>query len=202
MDAEYFGTSPKKGRGRAEVPRPDRRHVYGGREAAQPITGRGIGYKLFTTGMIPSMARMRWRRSTGCSRRRARKASFLGIGLSMRRGNLSRCRAGMIRPSSCAQPADPIAENSGRSSRFASRCGAEKGTVRGVFSRCSTSTASASAVMHGFSSATSIYDIAQDDDGRVLIALYVGDYDPSGMFMSESDLPETARKIWWLSCGC
>jgi hypothetical protein len=24
-------------------------------EAAQPITGRGIGYKLFTRGLIPSM---------------------------------------------------------------------------------------------------------------------------------------------------
>ena len=26
-------------------------------EAAQPITGRGVGYKLFTQGLIPSMAR-------------------------------------------------------------------------------------------------------------------------------------------------
>ena len=25
-------------------------------ESAQPITGRGIGYKLFTRGLIPSMA--------------------------------------------------------------------------------------------------------------------------------------------------
>ena len=24
-------------------------------EAAQPITGRGVGYKLFTAGLIPSM---------------------------------------------------------------------------------------------------------------------------------------------------
>jgi hypothetical protein len=44
-------------------------------------------------------------------------------------------------------------------------------------------------VLHGFSSATSVHDIADDDDGRDLIALYVGDYDPSGMFMSEEDLP-------------
>ena len=26
-------------------------------EAAQPITGRGVGYKLFTQGLIGSMAR-------------------------------------------------------------------------------------------------------------------------------------------------
>jgi hypothetical protein len=43
--------------------------------------------------------------------------------------------------------------------------------------------------MHGFSGATSVHDIAEDDDGRELIILYVGDYDPSGMFMSEEDLP-------------
>jgi hypothetical protein len=45
-------------------------------------------------------------------------------------------------------------------------------------------------VMHGFTSATAVNDIATDDDGRDLIALYVGDYDPSGMYMSEKDLPE------------
>ena len=43
--------------------------------------------------------------------------------------------------------------------------------------------------MHGFSSATTVHDVAQDDDGRDLIVLYVGDYDPSGLYMSERDLP-------------
>jgi len=44
--------------------------------------------------------------------------------------------------------------------------------------------------MHGFSSSTTVHDVAEDDDGRELIALYVGDYDPSGLYMSEVDLPE------------
>jgi hypothetical protein len=44
-------------------------------------------------------------------------------------------------------------------------------------------------VMHGFSSATAIYDVCQDDDGRKLIVLYVGDDDPSGLYMSQADLP-------------
>ena len=43
--------------------------------------------------------------------------------------------------------------------------------------------------VHGFSSATAADDIAEDDDGRDLIVLYVGDFDPSGMLMSEEDLP-------------
>jgi hypothetical protein len=49
-------------------------------------------------------------------------------------------------------------------------------------------------VMHGFSSATSVYDVSQDNDGRELIVLYVGDFDPSGMFMSEEDLPNRLDK--------
>ena len=49
-------------------------------------------------------------------------------------------------------------------------------------------------VMHGFSSATIVHDISEDDDGRPLIILYVGDFDPSGMFMSEVDLPERLAK--------
>ena len=30
--------------------------MYTAAKAAQPITGRGVGYKLFTLGLIPSMA--------------------------------------------------------------------------------------------------------------------------------------------------
>jgi hypothetical protein len=44
MSGEYFETRSKKGRGMAR------------RSLDQPITGRGIGYKLFTAGLIPSMA--------------------------------------------------------------------------------------------------------------------------------------------------
>jgi hypothetical protein len=48
--------------------------------------------------------------------------------------------------------------------------------------------------VHGFSSATAAHNIAEDDDGRDLIVLYVGDFDPSGMFMSEQDLPARFAK--------
>jgi hypothetical protein len=49
-------------------------------------------------------------------------------------------------------------------------------------------------VMHGFSSATSVYDVAQSDNDRPLVALYVGDWDPSGLYMSESDLPDRLKQ--------
>ena len=42
--------------------------------------------------------------------------------------------------------------------------------------------------VHGFSSATMAYDVSNYDADQPLIILYVGDFDPSGMYMSEEDL--------------
>jgi hypothetical protein len=65
----------------------------------------------------------------------------------------------------------------------------EKGTVRGVLQPVLDKYAVGFRVMHGFSSATALHDVAEDD-GRELVVLYVGDFDPSGLYMSERDLPE------------
>src|SRR5256885_11960608 len=54
---EHFETRSKKGRGMARRSLDLIEAMYDAAEAAQPITGRGIGYKLFTTGLIPSMSR-------------------------------------------------------------------------------------------------------------------------------------------------
>ena len=70
----------------------------------------------------------------------------------------------------------------------------EKGTVRGVLAPVLDQLAVGFLPVHGFSSATSAHDLAEDDDGRPLIVLYVGDFDPSGMFMSEEDLPARFAK--------
>lgn len=66
----------------------------------------------------------------------------------------------------------------------------EKGTVRGVLKPVLDRYAVGFSALHGFNSATEVYKISQDQDGRPLVALYVGDYDPSGLNMSESDLPK------------
>lgn len=55
--AEYFETRSKKGRGMAKASLDLIKAMHAAAETAQPITGRGIGYKLFTAGLIPSMAR-------------------------------------------------------------------------------------------------------------------------------------------------
>ena len=52
-----FEQGRKRVRGRAQKSLELIQAMYDFAEESQPITGRGIGYKLFTTGLIPSMAR-------------------------------------------------------------------------------------------------------------------------------------------------
>lgn len=68
----------------------------------------------------------------------------------------------------------------------------EKGTVRGTIKPILDKYGIPFRVMHGFASATAVNDIAElsQDDDRPFVALYVGDRDPSGMYMSEVDLPD------------
>src|SRR5262245_49160072 len=54
---EYFETCSKKGRGMAQRSLDLIEAMRAAAEPAQPITGRGIGYKLFAQGLIPSMAK-------------------------------------------------------------------------------------------------------------------------------------------------
>jgi hypothetical protein len=45
-------------------------------------------------------------------------------------------------------------------------------------------------VMHGYASATALWDAAKSSRRRPFTAFYVGDYDPSGLHMSQVDIPE------------
>jgi hypothetical protein len=63
----------------------------------------------------------------------------------------------------------------------------EKGTVGGTLAPVLHELYVTFRVMHGFASATSVNDIAEMsiDTDKPVIALYCGDFDPSGMYMSE-----------------
>src|SRR4051812_37394753 len=56
MMTEYFETGCKKGRGMAAASIAMIDAMRDIAEAVQPVTGRGIGYKLFIAGKIASMA--------------------------------------------------------------------------------------------------------------------------------------------------
>ena len=186
---EHSETSRKKGRGRAKGSLDLIEAMRSAAEAAQPITGRGIGYKLFTAGLIPSMSRadmqrvyrllreareegtIPWHWITDETREIERSATWSNP------EEYARCVAQSYRRDFWDQQPQRV------------EVWSEKGTVRGVFAPVLDRYAVGFRVMHGFSSATSVHDVAEDDDGRDLTALYVGDYDPSGLFMSEQDLP-------------
>jgi hypothetical protein len=67
----------------------------------------------------------------------------------------------------------------------------EKGTVRGTLAPVLSELRVAMLVCHGYSSATAAFDLAARSRGHnsPLKILYIGDHDPSGVHMSELDLP-------------
>src|SRR5262249_46399608 len=155
----------------------------------QPVTGRGVGYKLFTASLIPSMARAEMQKVYRALRL-GREQGFIPW-----EWIVDETRA-LERTSTWANPAQ-YAKCVARSYRrdfwgqqpARVEVWSEKGTVRGVLAPVLDQYAVGFRVMHGFSGATTIHEVSEDDDGRELIVLYVGDFDPSGMFMSEGDLP-------------
>ncbi len=67
----------------------------------------------------------------------------------------------------------------------------EKGTVRGTLAPVLSEYGVTFRVMHGYGSATALYTAAEDSvaGDKPLTVFYAGDFDPSGMHMSEVDLP-------------
>ncbi len=68
----------------------------------------------------------------------------------------------------------------------------EKATVAGIIKPALEELGIPFMALHGYNSATKVYELAQDiqRDKRTHIFLYVGDYDCSGMHMSEMNLSE------------
>jgi hypothetical protein len=159
-------------------------------EASQPITGRGVGYKLFTAGLIASMSVNEMQKVYRLLRIAREQGDIPWEWIVDETRELERV-------STWSDPA-AYARTVARSYRrdFWNQqpqrieVWSEKGTIRGVLKPVLDHYAVGFRVMHGFTSATSVNDVAEDDDGRTLVALYVGDFDPSGLYMSECDLPQ------------
>jgi hypothetical protein len=191
---EHFATCSKKGRGMAQRSLDLIAAMYSVAKAAQPITGRGVGYKLFAADLIPSMERAEMQRVYRLLKEAREQGHIPWPWIVDETRELERV-------STWANPA-AYARAVARSYRrdFWDQQSvrvivvSEKGTVRGVLAPVLDHFAVGFQVMHGFSSATIVHDISENDDGRPLIILYVGDFDPSGMFMSEEDLPNRFSK--------
>src|SRR5262245_49941410 len=191
---EHFETCSKKGRGMARRSLDLIDAMYSIVEAAHPITGRGVGYKLFVASPIASMSTTEMQkvyRLLKIARERGiipcawivdETRSIERVSTWGNPAEYARCVARSYRRDFWNQQPHRV------------QVWSEKGTVRGVLAPVLDEYAVGFMPVHGFSSATAAHDIAEDDDGRDLIVLYVGDYDPSGLFMSEQDLPTRFAK--------
>jgi len=72
----------------------------------------------------------------------------------------------------------------------------EKATVAGILRPVLQEYGIPFFAVHGFNSATKVHDLADaiKRDERITVLLYIGDWDCSGMYMSEEDLPKRLKE--------
>lgn len=160
-------------------------------EEIQPSSVRSVCYRLFTEGRAASMAK--------------NETNKVGVQLTWAREQgripwawiVDETRA----PERVASWEHPEAfigavERSYRRDRWAPQgqrveVWSEKGTVRGTLAPVLDAYGVTFRVLHGYASATAVYQAVQEAAAGAmpLTALYVGDWDPSGLHMSEGDLP-------------
>ena len=160
-------------------------------EEIQPATVRAVCYRLFTAGLIPNMSKnatnkvskqLVWARESGeipwpWIVDETRAAEYV-----MTWDNPSqRIRAAMRN----------YRRDNWQDQPLRVEVWSEKGTVRGTVSPVLNEYGVTFRVLHGFGSATVLNDIAKLSraSSKPLIVLYVGDFDCSGMYMSEADIP-------------
>jgi hypothetical protein len=162
-------------------------------EEAKPITGRGIGYKLFAAGLIQNMSSGEMKK-VYYALKVAREDGDIpwdwivdetrALELVSTWDNPQHCADGFFYRRDLWQTQPKQVE-----------VWSEKGTVRGVLWPVLSKLGVGLRVMHGFTSATEVWDACNNgNDDRPLVALYIGDWDPSGMCMSEQDLPARIKE--------
>ena len=154
----------------------------------QPITGRGVGYKLFVAKLIASMSRRDMQRVYRLLTV-AREREIIPWEWIVDETRVLEWVATWANPEAfiCS------AKNSYRRDFWNSQpvriqVWSEKATVAGVLAPVLDDYGVGFMSLHGFSGGRATYDVSVDGDDPLVI-LYVGDYDPSGMCMSEVDLP-------------
>jgi hypothetical protein len=163
--------------------------MYLAAEKAQPITGRGIGYKLFVPGLIPSMSTADMQRVYRLLKEAREREIIPWDWIVDETRSLERVPTWTDPEHFARCVARAYRRDFWNLQPTRVEVWSEKGTVRGVLRPVLDDYGVGFRVMHGFTSATDVHGAAGNYDGRELIVLYVGDYDPSGMYMSEVDLP-------------
>jgi hypothetical protein len=163
-------------------------------EERAPITVRGICYALFVRKLIPGM-------EVGQTQRVSRITTAMREAETLDWTKIVDDSRMVDRAQTWDDPGSLIDEavkgyrrNNWQEQPTIVEVWSEKGTVQGVLAPVLDELGVAFRVMKGFGSFTRVKEAAVDSNAdfernQRTVALYVGDWDPSGMYMSEVDLP-------------
>jgi hypothetical protein len=163
-----------------------------------PITVRGVCYALFAEGLVDSMAT----KETGRISRvmtEMRETGALDWTLIVDGSRAVERVSQWSDPSHIIRQAvSQYRRNNWQEQPAHIEVWSEKSTVQGVLAPVLDEYGVTFRVMKGFGSFTAVRQAAEDSlgiaDGKYGVALYIGDWDPSGLYMSEVDLPDRLER--------
>ncbi len=197
MSAEQIGTGPQKPatRGLAAASLELIEAAQSLIEPRWPISVRGACYQLFAAGHIPSMARSQTKRVSRLLVK-ARETGMIPWEWIVDEHRAIERSPSWRDPAAYVQAVRrSYRRNFWNEQPSRVQVWSEKGTVRGVVAPTIDADYGVGFLsVGGFNSATTVQEAATGYDGRPLIVLYIGDWDPSGLFMSERDLPDRLER--------
>jgi hypothetical protein len=162
----------------------------------QPATVRAVCYQLFIHGVIPSMAKT-------CTNRVSTPLVYAREQAIIPWEWIVDETREAERPGTWANPESfiPVVMEGYRRDRWMQQpcrveVWSEKGTVRGTLAPILQQYGVTFRVMHGHASATALHESAEESGARDsgVEVLYCGDWDPSGLHMSEVDIPKRLER--------
>lgn len=165
-------------------------------DGVQPCSVRAVCYRLFVKKLIPDMSKNSTNR-VGSALTWARENGLIPWAWIVDETRRAETPGTWQNPSQIIDAAvegyrrDRWQDQSKRVEAWS-----EKGTIRGTLAPILHQYGVTFRVMHGFASATSLNDAAEFSNysDTPLTILYLGDHDPSGLRMSESDLPDRLER--------
>jgi hypothetical protein len=159
--------------------------------AMAPMTVRGVAYQLFNRKLIASMGRLETQRVSRILTI-ARERDEIGWDCIVDKGREIK------RVATWETPEEIISDALSQYRKDFWSCQdyrlivvSEKATMEGVIEPVTRRWGVDFLAVGGFNSSTRMHDLAEEigGDERTTVILYVGDWDPSGMYMSEGDFP-------------
>ncbi len=182
---------PRKGRGKSAASLALVEAARTILEEIQPASVRAVCYRLFTVGLIARMSKAETNR-VGTQLTWAREQGHIPWPWIVDETRAAECVSVWKDPAAYIE----TVRRSYRRDRWSDQpdrieIWSEKGTIRGTIAPILQEYGVTFRVMHGYGSATALHQVAGEslDDARQLEVLYLGDWDPSGLHMSELDLP-------------